>query len=64
MLMFTGVGDSALVVLYDENKQLINRGACTARNTNYAFEVTSQAKYVRFRCTTEPLGNVYVSYTK
>lgn len=64
LLRFTGLSDSALVVLYDENKNLINRGACTLHNTNYVFEASSNAKYVRFRCPMNPNGTVYVSYVK
>ena len=60
----TTVGDSALVVFYDSNHELISRNAVTTALTNYQLfiEVPSNAAYVRFRCENSPRGDTYVSY--
>ena len=60
----TTIGDTALVVFYDSNHELISRNAVTTQLTNYQLfiEVPSNATYVRFRCENSPRGDTYVSY--
>ena len=60
--------DTEVIAFFDENRNIISRhpvvSSGAGRPLITAFAVPSNAKYVRFRCTTTPNATEYISYVR